>query len=377
MVKIALFALIGVLLGGISAIHAAAQTTIPQLCPPTGVAITNGGYSAGGIILTHFDRSALWLFNVESGARYPLPDTTPCARNCRPSPDARELAYFNDNLNAYSRMQMDGSRRALLSEDAADVVWWRDGSLFVWTPGHAGFLLRPDGARQPLDTSGVVSVGANSTWGVRERYNGDLFTREIVDLATGEIGAALGVDRAYFNAHAWSPNGTQLAFVFPLVIDPNNGIVGAEIGIAAPGMSPRQITDLASVYGAVRINGVAVGELSWSPDGTRLAFWVTEVIGSNPESDLGQARIHILDVNTRAITAYCGFGTVEHTPNPSRLVWSPDGGHLAFAGMLPSDAASGYHLLALDTRTGVFTSLSRGVVAAFGAPDVVAWGIAP
>ncbi|MDZ4765573.1 MAG: hypothetical protein SGI73_13565 [Chloroflexota bacterium] len=374
MVRVLFFAAALCLLG---ITHAAAQTPIPRLCPPTGVQSAASGYAPGGIILTHFDRSALWLYNVETGARYPLPDTLPCARNCRLSPDARSLAYFNDSLNAFSQMRLNGTERALLSTDAADVVWWADGTLFVWTPGHAGFLLRADGTRQTVDTREVVSVGANGVWGVREHANGDIFMREMVNLLTGEVGTTLGVDRAYFNALAWSPDGSQLAFVFPLVIDPNSGILGGEIGLAAPTISPRQITDLTSTYGAVRINGVAVGELSWSPDSTRIAFWVTELLGANVQADLGQATIHIIDVNTRQITAYCGYGTTEHTPNPSRLVWSPDGGYLAFAGVIANDLESGYHLLALDTTTGIFTSLSRGVVPAFGSPDVVAWGIAP
>jgi hypothetical protein len=56
------------------------------------------------------------------------------------------------------------------------------------------------------------------------------------------------------------------------------------------------------------------------------------------------------------------------------LVWSPDGNYLAFGGIVPDDAESGYHLLALEVETGIFTSLSRGVAVVFGAPNVVAWG---
>jgi Tol biopolymer transport system component len=140
--------------------------------------------------------------------------------------------------------------------------------------------------------------------------------------------------------------------------------------------APSRWTELTAHYGAERINGVAVGELSWSPDGTRIAFWVTEITGGDVTANLGSAVIHVLDVNTKELKAYCSYATNEQTPNPPSLVWSPDGTHLAFAGALPSDS-SGYHLLAMDVETGALTSLSVGVVAAVGSPNVIAWGNRP
>ncbi len=155
------------------------------------------------------------------------------------------------------------------------------------------------------------------------------------------------------------------------------GAAGSEIFAIQPGdRAPTQWTHLTDSYGAVRINGVSVGELSWSPDGTRIAFWVTAITGGDATVNLGTSVIHLLDSATGAVTSYCGYATNEQTPNPSRLVWSPDGTTLAFAGAVPGDD-SGYHLLALDTATGALTSLSVGVYPAFGSPDVIAWGTRP
>jgi WD40 repeat protein len=356
------------------ALRVEAQSDVIRLCPPTGIQTVGRGYPPGGIILTQFDRTAIWVYNVDTGSRYPLPDTVPCGRGCRLSPDGRWLAYFNARLNAYSRMRIDGTGRELLSTSASDVVWWSDGSLFIWTPAHNALLRRTDGSERPIDVHSVLSVQPNGLLGVRVRLSNGSFTREIVDLDTGMTVVALGADRAYFNAHAWSPDGSRLAFVSPVVLNPNSGMVGSEIFLYTPRGIPQPVTNLNAAYGAVRINGLSVGELSWSPDSTRIAFWVTEMFSADPTGNLGQAIIHVLDLNTGAVTAYCGYGTNEHTPNPPRLVWSPDGNYVAFGGIVPDDAESGYHLLALDVETGIFTSLSRGVAVVFGAPNVVAWG---
>ncbi len=91
---------------------------------------------------------------------------------------------------------------------------------------------------------------------------------------------------------------------------------------------------------------------------------------------LGSAMIHILDIHTGEVVAYCGFTTTEHTPNPPRLIWSPDGTHIALGGNVPGDD-KGYLLLALDTATGIFTALSDGIYPTLGGPNPVAWGYAP
>jgi WD40 repeat protein len=149
----------------------------------------------------------------------------------------------------------------------------------------------------------------------------------------------------------------------------DTGAISSELfGIRPEDESPTQWTQLTANYGPVRINGHSIGDLSWSPDSTRVAFWVIAGEGD------GVATIHLYDVRDGTLSRYCGFTTTEHNPNPPRLVWSPGGTHIAFGGNVPNDD-KGYLLLALNTNDGNFIELSNGVYPALGSADVIAWGI--
>lgn len=353
---------------------ARADEGITSVCPGVGVQARSADFQPGGIILTAFDKSAIWVYDVNSGRRYPLPDTAPCGRNCHLSPDATWITYFNDPTNSFNKMRLDGTERSLVAENAAEVRWWDEMTYLVWTPGKQAYLQPVDSdEREYLNVSGVTSVQPGGRYGILVEAVDDGFRRWLINLEpfATEADVDLGVDRAYFNAQAWSPDGERFAYVAPVTV--GNRVGGELFGIQPGETAPTRWTDLTTHYGAERINGVAVGELSWSPDGTRIAFWVTEITGADATANLGSAVIHILDVNTGEVKAYCGYATNEQTPNPPSLVWSPDGTNIAFAGALPDDS-SGYHLLAMDVETGAITSLSVGVAAALGIPDVVAWG---
>jgi hypothetical protein len=280
-------------------------------------------------------------------------------------------------------MRLNGTERALISDYASDVDWWSEGTFLIWTPGHEAYLqVEGSSEREYLNVAGVISMQPGGRWGLLVEQNGEGFKRALVNVARrGLVGISderveLGQDRAYFNAQSWSPDGRWLAFVAPTV-DDEDRVTASEIYAIAPGETePTQWTHLSDAYGLARINGIAVGELSWSPDSSRIAFWVMEMTGDDPEGNVGNAIIHMLEVNTGETTVFCGYTTTEHTPNPPRLVWSPDSTHVAFGGNVPGDER-GYLLLALDTNTGVFTELSEGIYPALGAPDVVAWGLPP
>ncbi|MBZ0275047.1 MAG: hypothetical protein K8I60_02810 [Anaerolineae bacterium] len=358
--------------------------SIVQICPSGGIQPRPATYAPGGIILTFFDRASIWVYNIDGDRRYPLPDTHPCGRNCRLSPDSRWITYIDPETSAYSKMHLDGTGRVPIIDYASDVIWWGDNTLLVWTPGHQAYLQSEDGGdREYLDVKGVTAVQPGGRWGLMEKLDGDGFVRALVNLETRSLQGIdggyipLGADISYFNAAAWSPDGAWLAYVAPGPFDSNANIAGGEIFGVRPGDSaPTQWTNLTSTYGAVRINGHSPSDLSWSPDGTRIAFWVIELLGSDPEANTGNAVIHILDIATGEVRAYCGFTTTEHTPNPPRLLWSPDSTHLAFGGNVPGDD-KGYLLLALDTASGVFTELSNGIYPALGTPDPIAWGLPP
>ncbi|MCL4251458.1 MAG: hypothetical protein KJ065_25125 [Anaerolineae bacterium] len=354
-----------------------AQIGIRNLCPVTGIEVRGPTYETGGIILTSFDRYNLWVYDVERDRRYPLPETFPCTYNCRLSPDMRWLLYFNDLTNAYNRMRLDGTQRSLVSEYASTVDWWSADTWLVWTPGRNAYLLRSDGARDPIDAAGVVSVQPGGTWGLVLEARGDRFERALVNLSDRTQRIDLGVDLAYFDDYGWSPDGTRFAYVAPIFTNDDDLPDGSELLVATPADgSVVQLTRLLESYGTARINGLAAGELRWSPDGREIAFWLVDLGGFDPvETALG-ATIHIVDVESGATQKYCHFTTETNTPNPPRLVWSPDSTHIAFGADIPGDEKPNL-LLALSIETGIFTILSEGIYPALGAPDVAAWGLPP
>jgi len=373
-IAIALIAFVPVLFGTPSA---QAQLGIRNLCPAVEIQTRGATYETGGIILTTFDRDNLWVYDIDRDRRYPLPETFPCTFNCRLSPDMRWLVYFNDLTNAYNRMRLDGTQRSLVSEYASTVEWWSADTWLVWTPGLHAYLLSPDGTRAPLDVSGMVSVQPGGSWGLAVEADGDHFRRALVNLNDRTQRIELGVDLTYFDDYGWSPDGSHLAYVAPIFTNDDDIPDGSELLMATPADgSIVQLTRLLESYGTARINGLATGELHWSPAGNEIAFWLVDLGGFDPVESALTATLHIVDVNTGAVRKFCYTETATNTPNPPRIVWSPDSTHIAFGADIPGDEKPNL-LLALATETGIVTILSEGIYPALGTPDVAVWGLPP
>ena len=387
---VSMFAVIVAVLSVWWADNVQAQSAPTPVCPSQGIQPRPANFQPGGIVLTTFDRDSIWVYEIEQDTRYPLPETVPCTRNCRPSPNGLWLTRMDsENGFTFTKMRFDGTQRTPLVDGATDVRWWDENTLLVWTPDHRAYLVPEVDAntapRDYLDVSNVVAVqpGGRHALTVRQDETG-VFVRILENLelrglngVAGVRSVLLGEDISYYNGAAWSPSGTWLAYVATGTFDDSIGTYGSELfGIRPGDAAPTQWTDLHSAYGATRINGHTLGDLSWSPDGTTVAFWVTELIGSNPLADTGNATIHTYNIQSGELRAYCAYSTIEHTPNPPRLAWSPDSTHIAFGGNIPGDD-QGYLLLALNTAEGTYTQLSAGIYPALGMPDVIGWGQRP
>jgi Tol biopolymer transport system component len=322
----------------------------------------------GGIMLTSFDRHNLWVLDLDRNRRYPLPDTRPCGTNCQISPDHQWITYYHPADQTFMKMRMDGTERTIIAEDVTDVGWWRQDTFVLWTAGQRVSLLH-DGALETLNTYGAISLQPDGKWTLKIDYQDGQFVRVLHHLDTGEA-ILLAPEAPFFNGNAWSQNGRWFAYV--AVGDRGGEVFGIEPDRQN---SATQWTAFAVRDGGVRIGGqTPLAGLRWSPDHQKLAFWVMPLLGDDPLIDVGPAMIHVYDVDTQTVTAYCGFTTEDHSPNPARLIWSPDSTHLAF-GDNPENDTRGTLLLVLNIETGIYMEVSQHIYPALGRADVIAWGV--
>lgn len=362
-------------------VHAA----VIERCPGQGIQARPAEFEPGGIILTSFDGANLWVYDIDGITRYPLPDTRPCPGNCHLSPDGTWLTMMNPITSGFMKMRVDGTERTPLFGAAADVAWWDSTTFLVWTPDHHAYLTTenaPLDSQEYLDARAAVSVQPGGRWAVVLEQQADgSFARVMLDMTQRDnpdaMRARLATDTPYFNAQAWSPDGRWLAYVGRGAFNETKQVAGAELFLIQPGNPlPQQVSFFALDYGAARIGGYAADRLSWSPDNTKIAFWLIPLLGPDPEGNTGNAVLHMLDLNTREIVRYCTFSTTQHVPNPPEIIWSPDSTTIAFAGDVPQDG-KGALILAVDAATGLTTELSDGIYPALGTPELVAWGRRP
>ena len=375
-------ALLAVLLS-LVAINGVAQGTneVIDICPNQGLVSRSATFDAQGAILTAFSRDDLWVYEIARNSRYPLPDSGPCGSNCHLSPDFSWFTAVNSANNTVSRMRLDGTQRRRIIENASEISWWSDGTYLVWTSSHQAYLMREDNSlRGVFPTKGITSIQPAGYWGVYLETREEEMYYEMADLRSFDSAAQVFRDRIpisriepYHLTMGWSHDGDWLTVAMPLDDSPNQSAYQSEIFGMRVGLSGfNQWTNFAELYGSVRINGSFPFSLSWSPDGEWLAFWVIPQIGDQETV----ATLHVLDVETQDLYRYCDYATTNHTPNPPRLVWSPDSRYIAFAGQrLAPDR--GTALIALNIESGIFTALSSDVFPALGRPDAVLWGLLP
>lgn len=370
-------ALVTLLLLAAGRVNAQVSVAPDDLCPIMGLQARTADFTGTGLILTTFDRRSMWVFNVDRSSRYPLDGTRPCKANCHLSPDARWVTVYNAADETFDKMRLDGSQRVPIAKRVTDAQWWSEDTLIVWTAAHTpAFQKEGSDEREIISAARIFSVQPGGRWALKMLLQGDYFVQTLVNIDTPEQVYPLTPDTTFFNAYAWSPDGQWLAYIGKVTQD---GKTSAEVFAVDPsfGAFPNQWTRfMVAGDGAVRIGGQSPTHgLSWSPDGRKLAFWVTPYAGNgDPTPDDGDAMVHIYDVASGRLTRYCGLTTTEHTPNPPRLVWSPDSQYVAFGADIPDDPR-GHILVALDVASGAFIELSAGLSTALGTADVMVWGL--
>jgi Tol biopolymer transport system component len=354
---------------------------IIQACTGAGLQPRPADFAQTGIILTTWSRETMWAYDLARDVRYPIPDTTPCGTNCHLTPDSLSITYHDNNQGGIGLMWLNGGNRRVLLQGATEVEWWNDNRLLVWSSSNKPYLVDVGGTeRETIERKGLISLQPNGYWGITLTLGDDgEFQTQLINVQDETQIIALGVDEAYYNAHHWSPDGRYLAIVRRESRHDTAYRRGAELYFIEPDQSlePVRVTNFTDEYGAVRIGGLSPRGLSWSPDGEKVAFWVMVRTGNQPE-DLAPAQLHIFDLKTGSITAYCDYETTRHTPNPPRLVWSPDGEWIAFGGEDTIRGGISTGLIALNVTEGGFYRLTTDMVATMNNnPDVIAWGHRP
>ncbi len=226
------------------------------------------------------------------------------------SPDCNRLVYTQDG--SLWTMNNDGTNQQQLLPDVGahlfSAAWSPDGTQIVYVRGYQGvdhwvahiWTVNADGTG-PTQLSTGALVDASPRWSpdgeliVFDRFDdsGKQVTRMT---RTGTEVEVLTTEGRWNFGPVYSPDGTELAYVA------NNTIVV----IDADGSNPRHIITPVSNH----------GELSWSPDGKRIAF-------IRPRQ--GVASLAIADLT--GLHEETIFESADRVLAPR---WSPDGDLLAF-----------------------------------------------
>jgi TolB protein len=133
---------------------------------------------------------------------------------------------------------------------------------------------------------------------------------------------------------AWSPDGSQIAFISSR----NNESMQIYI-MSADGSEVKQITDT---------DLIPLHKPSWSPDGKRIVF--------DAKNQDGFGSISIVDLNSFEITSLVDEASDNLVPN-----WSPDGKQIAFISNRDGSNEGDFHIYLLDILTNEIHRLTDDI----------------
>ncbi|WP_420439502.1 cell wall-binding repeat-containing protein [Candidatus Poriferisodalis sp.] len=251
---------------------------------------------------------------------------SPWAADASWSPDCQHIAFHN-----YSSVLLiadrDGTNERVLHDDLGVTVgypaWSPDGSKIAFSgltldhplQSHI-WTVNSDGSNLVKLTSGAVEDDI-PTWSpdnrrlVFGRHSQSNDERYIVTMdADGQNPVDLNRKFGGGSTPAWSPEGSQIAFHW-------NGPLAF---MDSDGSNTTLLPPDDNRGGRLPIDD---SKLSWSPDGTRLAFSLFET--RDGRAVAGESNIAILEISTGKITQITSMEGREINPD-----WSPDGQRILF-----------------------------------------------
>ncbi|MEO8083741.1 MAG: cupredoxin domain-containing protein [Ardenticatenales bacterium] len=160
----------------------------------------------------------------------------------------------------------------------------------------------------------------------------------VLDVATGERRQLTAGPDQY--EPDWRPDGG--AILFTNIVRSGNAVYAAELAVVAPdGTGYRPIVRLSGASGTI-------GNPTWSPDGTRIAFTV------NLGSTGGEIYVANADgTNARRLLAHSGWDDIDPR-------WSPDGRYIAFVSGINRTVGPILHdVWLVDLTTGLAGTVAR------------------
>jgi dipeptidyl aminopeptidase/acylaminoacyl peptidase len=220
-------------------------------------------------------RSAVWLVSWDGSQHVRLTNPSASVRAPRWSPDGRYLSFLGTPAGTDSKQIMlldrrGGEARQLttVGEEIMDYAWSPDGKRLLVVVRHstepaagaakesaeAAKVPKPiviDAMHFKVDEDGYIAAGS-----AQHLY--------LVDVETGKLGALTQDVGVTDDSPAWSPDGTQIAFVrsHEREADPD-GMTDLDVIDSRIGATARQI---------IRVYAPNHQHLAWSPDSTLVAF---------------------------------------------------------------------------------------------------------